>query len=61
MANCSLLRSAQKHQHGAVVRKYITLRHYPSTNSCKYTWFLLTGLKNYNKRQIQFINDLKTK
>ena len=23
-------------------------------NSCKYTWFLATGLKNYNKRQNWF-------
>ena len=28
----------------------LTLRHYPSTDSCKYTWFLATALKNYNKR-----------
>ena len=32
----------------------LTLRYYPSTNSCKYTWFLRTGVKNYNKRQNRF-------
>ena len=32
----------------------LTLRHYQSTNPCKYTWFLPTGLKNYNKRQNRF-------
>ena len=32
----------------------LTLGHYPSTNSCKYTCFLPTRLKNYNKRQNRF-------
>ena len=32
----------------------LNLRHYQSTNSCKYTWSLPTGLKNYNERQSQF-------
>ena len=32
----------------------LTLRHYPSTNSCKYTWFYPTGLKYSNKRQNRF-------
>ena len=31
-----------------------TLGHYPSTKSCKYTWFFPTGLKNYNTRQNRF-------
>ena len=29
----------------------LPLRHYPSTNSCKYTWSFPTRLKNYKKRQ----------
>ena len=38
----------------------LTLEHYPSTNSCKYTWLLPTGLKKYNKRQDRFkINKIK--
>ena len=27
----------------------LTPKHYPSTNSCKNTWFLPTGLKKYDK------------
>ena len=32
----------------------LTLRHYPGTNSCNYTWLLPAGLKNSNKRQNRF-------
>ena len=28
-----------------------TLGNHPSINSCKNTWFLPTGLKNYSERQ----------
>ena len=37
----------------------VTLRHYPSTNLCKYTWFLPSGLKITikNKTDLKLTNE----